>query len=59
MTYHALEIISLHDAQAGCSCGGWHYSVTGEKTREEIFREWEKHRSWATDRKNRKKEAGQ
>lgn len=32
---HKLNIISLSDAQAHCSCG-WSYAFTGEKTKEEI-----------------------
>ncbi len=43
MTTHTLKIISLHDAQATCSCGGWNYSATGNKTRLEIADEWQKH----------------
>lgn len=43
MKNHSLNIISLHDAQAECICGGWSYSFTGSRTAEEIRAEWEKH----------------
>ena len=39
---HELRIISLHDAKADCKCG-WHYVFTGEKTKQEIREEFEKH----------------
>ena len=37
-----LEIKSLHDAQADCTCG-WSCAFTGEMTRGEIISEWLKH----------------
>lgn len=40
---HELEIKSLHDAHAVCSCGRWAFSATGERTREEIEREFARH----------------
>lgn len=40
---HLLKIVSLHDAMADCSCGGWHYAYAGQKTRQEIRSEWRKH----------------
>lgn len=39
---HKLTIMSLHDAQAECSCG-WYFVSTGEKTKEEIQEEYVKH----------------
>jgi hypothetical protein len=33
---HKLIIISLHDAQAECSCGGWFFAHTGKLTKEEV-----------------------
>jgi hypothetical protein len=39
---HKLMIKSLHDAQAECFCG-WYFVSTGEKTKEEIHEEYEKH----------------
>ena len=39
---HELKITSLHDAKADCKCG-WHYVFTGEKTKQEIREEFEKH----------------
>jgi hypothetical protein len=33
---HELKILSLHDAQAWCSCGKWAYIRTGPATREQI-----------------------
>ena len=39
---HTLKVISLHDAQAECSCG-WMYGFTGELSNEQIVVEWEKH----------------
>jgi hypothetical protein len=40
---HRLDIISHHDAQARCFCGGWNYSFTGFKTPTELMEEWKKH----------------
>lgn len=33
---HVLKVISLHDAHAECSCGGWSYAFTGERTRAQV-----------------------
>ncbi len=33
---HVLNIISLHDAKAECSCG-WYFMAPGPRTREEII----------------------
>ena len=40
---HTLQIKSLHDAQAACSCGRWSYSCTGAKTRAQVKREHREH----------------
>lgn len=40
---HVLQIESLRDGKAFCSCGGWFYSHTGPVVYEEIFEEFEKH----------------
>jgi len=41
---HKLIIISLHDAQATCSCGHWYLCHTGELTKEEIKLQHEIHK---------------
>jgi hypothetical protein len=33
---HRLQIHSLHDAQADCSCGGWYYLFTGARTKQQV-----------------------
>lgn len=43
ITEHTLKIISFHDVQAVCSCGGWSYTFTGAKTRWDIMEEFKKH----------------
>ena len=43
MRGHYLKIRSLYDAQAECTCGGWHMACTGECTAEDIRKEYEKH----------------
>ena len=40
---HTLKVLSLHDAAAECSCGGWVYACTGEQTRRHIEEEHERH----------------
>ena len=40
---HELIIISLHDAQAECSCGNWNYCFTVSRTKEEMNKEFQKH----------------
>ncbi len=40
---HSLNIMSLHDAQASCACGGWHFSRTGHATEKEIKKEYRRH----------------
>jgi hypothetical protein len=40
---HVLNIASLHDGMASCSCGGWTFAATGKTTREHIESEWEMH----------------
>ena len=40
---HKLIIKSLHDTQAECSCGKWSMDSTGERTKEELEVEFEKH----------------
>jgi hypothetical protein len=40
---HGLRIVSLHDAQAECACGGWHYSGVGKFSREHVEAEWDRH----------------
>ncbi len=40
---HRLKILSLHDAQAECSCGKWAWSRTGAATGAEIREAWVKH----------------
>jgi len=40
---HVLRIISLFDAQAECSCGGWYYASPGQKTRKEIQEQFNLH----------------
>ncbi len=40
---HTLEIHSLHDAIASCSCGGWSLTCTGAKTKAEIEEEHQRH----------------
>ena len=42
-TAHRLRVISLHDAQAECSCGGWHYMFTGSRTREQVKAAFRQH----------------
>lgn len=42
-TKHQLIIKSLHDAQADCSCGKWAYVFTGERTKEEVEIDFNKH----------------
>ena len=42
MIKHELKIVSLHDAQAECSCG-WNMTCTGEMTKEEIEASYETH----------------
>ena len=39
---HKLIIKSLFDAQAKCAGCGWHYLATGERSRSEIRKVWEK-----------------
>lgn len=36
VTKHKLNIISLNDAQAECSCG-WYFCATGQRTKERII----------------------
>jgi hypothetical protein len=43
---HSLNIISLHDARAICSCGGWEFGHTGKLTRHEIERRHKMHLSF-------------
>ena len=40
---HGLEIKSLHDAHAVCSCGGWDFSHTGELSKEQIEARFREH----------------
>jgi hypothetical protein len=40
---HTLIVVSLHDAQAECSCGGWYYTATGFRPRRHIEREHRLH----------------
>jgi hypothetical protein len=40
---HFLIIVSLHDADAECACGEWHYTHTGPRTRGEIEAEYRTH----------------
>lgn len=40
---HKLKIISLHDAQAECTCKRWSLALTGEATKEEIEKEYSNH----------------
>lgn len=40
---HKLQIESLKNGKAHCSCGGWYYSHTGTVVYEEVFEEFEKH----------------
>lgn len=42
-TIHSLRIHSLADAQASCQCGEWRYVFTGERTKAQIKREYQKH----------------
>ncbi|MBA3065571.1 hypothetical protein FP828_03670 [bacterium] len=41
---HKLIIISLHDAQAECTCGHWRMIGTGERSKKEIRAEYRKHK---------------
>ena len=50
---HTLKIISLHDAQAACTCGGWSLSATGKRTREGITEEWRKHAPYKSIKESR------
>lgn len=43
MTKHKLVIKSLHDTQADCSQEDWYFVATGEKTKQEIKKEFNKH----------------
>ena len=43
---HALEIVSLHDGQARCSCGKWEYVFSGKRTKREIERHHKGHLSF-------------
>ena len=49
---HKLIIKSLHDAQADCSCGRWHISCTGERTREELEDIHKAHVKWEKTRRH-------
>jgi len=40
---HKLNIISLHDGQAECSCKHWHMICTGYRLKKEIQVEFNKH----------------
>ena len=40
---HKLIIVSLSDAQAYCSGCGWAMTCTGERTKEDIEKEYQKH----------------
>ncbi len=40
---HELNILSLHDAQAECSCGQWSLSHTGEMTETQVKKAFAKH----------------
>ena len=40
---HRLKIKSLHDAQAECSCG-WRMVHTGSMTKEDILKEYKRHK---------------
>ena len=40
---HTLEIHSLRDATASCSCGGWSLTSKGTKTKVEIQEEHQRH----------------
>ncbi len=42
-----LHILSLHDAQAECTCDHWHMMCTGERTKQEIQAEYLKHNAEA------------
>ena len=39
----ARHILSLHDVEAECTCGGWHYMSSGPATPKEVRAEWAKH----------------
>ena len=43
MKKHKLIIKSLHDAQAECSCGHWWMVCTGERTKQDIQKEYKIH----------------
>jgi hypothetical protein len=43
MKSHTLKIISLHDAQAKCSCDKWYFARTGAATKAEIKKEFRLH----------------
>jgi len=51
MKGHELVIISLHDAQAVCSCGNWSMVCTGERTEKYLQEEFNKHHSTETGAK--------
>ena len=40
---HQLEIISLYDGYAVCTCNRWYYSGTSKRTKEEITKVWKEH----------------
>jgi hypothetical protein len=42
---HSLIIRSLHDANAECACGNWHYSHPGPRTRGQVEAEHGAHLS--------------
>lgn len=46
MKKHTLIVKSLNDAEAECSCGNWYIACTGERTREDIKKEYKKHTKW-------------
>lgn len=43
MKTHKLKILSLHDAQAICTCGHWSITCTGERTKEYLQEEFNKY----------------
>jgi len=58
MIKHKLIIKCYHDAQAECICGNWHMVFTGELTKEEIKKEFNKHLGRERNYRKRKNRKG-
>jgi len=39
----SLHVLSLHDVEAECACGRWHFMRIGPATAKEVRAEWAKH----------------